>query len=102
MGAKFDKPKILSFANKYCVWHNYYVYQKDDFVIFDSVVRKKLKDFNKLYPFATFSDKDLGNYATYKEILEQFRRHFKLKCSFRELDWYLWKMGKLEKLENDK
>lgn len=102
LGTKLGKVKIYSFASKYCVWHNYGVYDKDDFVIFDSVVRKKLKYFKEHYHFAEFSDKDLNNYATYKEILEIFRKRFELQCSFRELDWYLWRLGKLEGLEKDK
>lgn len=95
-----SKPKILSFASKYCVWHNHNIYGRDDFVIYDSIVKAKLKEFNKTYPFATFDNKDLENYATYKEILDSFRKTFGLKCKFRELDWYLWRLGKLEGLEN--
>ena len=46
-----------------------------------------------------FTEKDftLENYGKYKQILENFRADFELKCSLRELDWYLWGLGKLEK-----
>ena len=98
--AKLTKNKTYSFASKYCAWHNWYVYGKDDFVIYDSIVRKKLAYFNKHYPFAKFSGKGLkeGSYADYKAVLEQFRDKFELECEFRYLDWYLWRLGKLEKL----
>lgn len=96
-GADKGKPKILSFASKYCVWHNNGVYGKDSFVILDSIVKSKLKEFNKIYKFSEkFGDKDLENYAKYKEILECFRKFFGLQCSLREIDWYLWRLGKLE------
>ena len=96
-GIDKGRPKILSFASKYCVWHNYGVYGKDSFVILDSIVKSKLKDFNKIYEFSEkFGDKDLENYAKYKEILENFRKFFGLKCGLREIDWYLWRLGKLE------
>ena len=92
--------KIYSFASKYCSWHNWEVYKKDDFVIFDSLVRTKLKDFNKSYEFAKFSGKKLKeNYAKYKEVLEKFRAEFSLECDFKTLDKYLWRLGKLERLE---
>ena len=91
--------QILSFASKYCVWHSSVVYGKDDFVIIDSIVKTKLKEFNEQYPFAKFSKKDLKDYKKYKEILEKFREFFGLKkCSFREIDRYLWRLGKLEQM----
>lgn len=90
--------QILSFASKYCVWHSSVVYGKDDFVIIDSIVKTKLKEFNEEYSFAPkFSKKDLKDYKKYKEILERFREFFGLKeCSFRDIDRYLWRLGKLE------
>lgn len=92
--------QILSFASKYCVWHNDCIYKKDDFVIIDSIVKTKLKEFNEEYSFAPkFSKKDLKDYKKYKEILEKFREFFGLKkCSFRDIDRYLWRLGKLEQM----
>lgn len=90
--------QILSFASKYCVWHSSVVYGKDDFVIIDSIVKTKLKEFNEQYPFAKFSKKDLKDYKKYKEILEKFREFFGLECSFRDIDRYLWRLGKLEQM----
>ena len=101
--ADFDKAKLYSFASKYCTLHNVIVYKRDDFVIFDSIVREKLKEFKKKfgktqkYTLTNFTDKDfaLQNYGKYKQILENFKEDFKLNCSLRELDWYLWKLGKV-------
>ena len=101
--ANSAKTKIYSFASKYCSWHNWEVYEKDDFVIFDSLVRIKLKEFNESYEFAKFSGKGLKeNYSKYKEILEKFRAEFKLECDFKTLDKYLWRLGKLERLEKQR
>lgn len=36
---------LFSFFSKYCVFHNYYVYNRDDFVIYDAVLRKHLGDY---------------------------------------------------------
>lgn len=102
---KGDKEiKLYSFASKYCTLHNCMVHKRNDYAIYDSIVCKKLKDFNKLYPFTEFSDDDwvLESYPRYREILRLFIEKFELDCSFRDLDLYLWKLGKLEKLEKDK
>ena len=101
---KDDKEiKLYSFATKYCTLHNCMVHKRNDYAIYDSIVCKKLKDFNKLYPFAEFSDDDwtLESYPRYREILRLFIEKFELDCSFRDMDLYLWKLGKLEKLENN-
>ncbi len=102
--AKFKNANFRSFASKYCAWHNWYVYERNDYVIYDSIVRKKLAHFNEHYPFAKFSENGLkkGSYANYKAILEQFRDKFELGCKFRDLDWYLWRLGKLERLEKSR
>lgn len=102
---KGDKEiKLYSFATKYCTLHNCMVHKHNDYAIYDSIVCKKLKDFNKLYPFTEFSDDDwtLESYPRYREILRLFIEKFELDYSFRDLDLYLWKLGKLEKLEKDK
>ena len=105
LASSFAK-KPFSFASKYCVLHNHLVYKRDDFVIFDSLVCEKLKEFKKQfknsrqkYKFVNFIEKDftLENYGKYKQILENFRDDFALKCSLREVDWYLWQLGKLGK-----
>lgn len=85
------------------MWHSSVVYEKDDFVIIDSIVKAKLKEFNENYNFAPkFSKKDLKDYKKYKEILEKFRGFFGLdKCSFRDIDRYLWRLGKLKQIGKD-
>ena len=92
--------KPYSFASAYCVLHNGLVYENDDYVINTSIVRNKLSEFKKAYPkckFAKFTERDFGleNYKKFKQILESFRDDFKLDCLLRNVDWYLWKMGKL-------
>lgn len=99
LAAPFAK-KPYSFASVYCVLHNRLVYGQDDYVINTGIVRNKLNEFKKAYPkckFAKFTERDfkLENYKKFKRILESFRDVFKLDCSLRNVDWYLWKMGKL-------
>ena len=78
--AQFPNAKLYSFASKYCVLHNRLVHESDDYVMFDSIVSEKLKQFKKAYPnkFAQFKNKDFEfeNYGKYKQILENFRADF--------------------------
>jgi hypothetical protein len=36
---------LFSFASKYCCYHNVHVYEKDDYSIFDNIVKKNLPDY---------------------------------------------------------
>lgn len=79
----------LSFASKYCSWH-----ESDRFAIFDSYVEEALWYFQRTYEFASFRRKDLRVYGTFIEILEAFSNVFDLnRLSKKELDQYLWIEG---------
>ena len=100
--ASFESAKLYSFASKYCFMHNLAVYKRNDYAIYDSFVREKLKAFKRAYKgkcaFAEFKSSELygvENYGKFRDILRQFIADFKLDCSLRELDSYFWKMGKL-------
>ena len=42
-----------------------------------------------------FSDNNLKNYSEFKEILNNFKNHYRLKnLSFRQIDKFLWLYGK--------
>ncbi len=75
---------FYSFATKYCSHHNPIA-----FPIYDSCVEQVLLYFNKVDKFSAFKRKDLKNYRKFKEVLIDFQR-FNLK----ELDLYLWLLGK--------
>ena len=81
---------FYSFATKYCSHHN-----PIDFPIYDSYVEQVLLYFNKVDKFSEFKRKDLKNYRKFKEILIDFQRFYKLeRFSLKELDLYLWLLGK--------
>lgn len=84
------KGKQYSFATKYCSHHN-----SSLFPIYDSYVVKVLKEFNKTYKFAKFTEEDLKDYKTFKNILNEFKHHFELgRYSLKQIDQYIWLMGK--------
>lgn len=80
---------FYSFASKYCAHHN-----GDAFPIFDSYVEKVLWHFQQTDQFSQFKRAELKNYATFKQILLDFKAYYRLDCTLRELDTYLWLLGK--------
>lgn len=78
-----------SFASKYCAHHN-----GDAFPIFDSYVEKVLWYFQQTDKFSQFKWAELKNYATFKQVLLDFKAYYRLDCTLRELDTYLWLLGK--------
>ena len=46
-----NKINLFSFFSKYCLYHNYYVYQNDDYVIFNSVMQNNVGQFLSLYEY---------------------------------------------------
>lgn len=90
---EMGKGKIInfySFATKYCSHH-----KPLDFPIYDSFVDELLKYFRGIDSFCEFRNEDLKNYASFKNILIKFRRHYGLeKFNLKEIDKYLWQLGK--------
>ena len=81
---------FYSFATKYCSHHNPIA-----FPIYDSYVEQVLLYFNTVDKFSAFKRKDLKNYRKFKEILIDFQRFYKLeRFNLKELDRYLWLLGK--------
>ena len=81
---------FYSFATKYCSHH-----RPLDYPIYDSYVDEVLRYYRKHDGFAAFKNDDLKNYTRFKSILEEFRNFYQLgKYSLKELDKYIWQLGK--------
>lgn len=80
-----------SFATKYCSHH-----QPDKFPIYDSYVDHVLRSLRRIYPeMFKFRNDDLRDYEKYTANLDILRREFGLESlSYKELDRYLWQLGK--------
>lgn len=81
-----------SFATKYCAHH-----QPDAFPIYDRYVDDVLwflhTEYPGLMPFRR--RKELQNYSTFKRSIEAVRDEFGLgEYSFKDIDRYLWQLGK--------
>lgn len=96
IGHGISKPKgvgdrnFYSFATKYCNWH-----KKDSYPIYDRFVEKILIAYRNNDNFSTFDDIELKDFKRFKEIIEDFRKHYSLtKHNLKEIDKFLWIYGK--------
>lgn len=81
---------FYSFATKYCSHH-----KPLDFPIYDSFVDTLLKYFRDADSFYEFKNEDLKDYVIFKKILIEFQRYYALeKFNLKEIDKYLWLLGK--------
>ena len=81
---------FYSFASKYCSHH-----KPETYPIYDSYVEKMLMYFKKKDNFYKFKKKELKKYETFLEVIQEFKKFYKLNnFSLREIDIYLWLAGK--------
>ncbi|MEI0699478.1 hypothetical protein R4K92_11170 [Brachyspira intermedia] len=81
---------FYSFATKYCSHHKPAYYP-----IYDKYVGDVLKYFREKDNFYKFEDDDLKEYCKLKNIITQFMKFYKLdNYTFKEIDRYLWQLGK--------
>jgi hypothetical protein len=83
------KRMLLSFASKYCHWH-----EPERFQIFDSRVEAMLLKYRRRFGFAKFRNWELRDYPSFSRVINDFRAFFGLKdFSRKEIDKFLWVEG---------
>lgn len=81
---------LLSFATKYCSWH-----QPDHFQILDSYVEGLLWEYQRKFRFGMFRKDELRRYHRFIEIVDEFRARFGLtEIGRKALDMFLRIEGK--------
>ena len=94
-----NKPRCnLSFASKFCHYVCRYMFEgqpeQDNFSIYDSIVKNALPIYCELYGLKKRSQKALGDYAVYRETVDQIIKESGGKISrngFDHLVWYFFK-----------
>lgn len=82
---------FYSFATKYCSHHKPLTYP-----IYNSYVDEVLRYYRNEDGFAAFKNADLKNYTYFKSIIKEFRSFYELdKYNLKELDKYIWQLGKM-------
>jgi hypothetical protein len=81
--------QYLSFASKFCSWHNPTAYP-----IYDGNVRECLWAYGKQDRFATFRNEDLWYYRKLVDAVVAFRNHYGLDTlTFKQLDKFMYRSG---------
>lgn len=81
---------FYSFATKFCSHHKPLQYP-----IYDKYVGDVLKHFRKHDRFADFKNEDLLIYPHFKQIVAAFRLFYGLtEFSYKQIDQYIWQLGK--------
>lgn len=85
------KPRyLLSFASKYCHWH-----QPEHYQMYDSYVDGLLWQYRKNFDFARFRRAELRKYSRFLEVVDGLVSHFGLHgFSRKEIDIFLWMEGR--------
>jgi hypothetical protein len=79
-----------SFASKYCCHHNPAKYP-----IYDYYVDEMLWYYARIDNFFKFKRKDLKDYPSFIEVIQNFQVHYRLTdFSMRQIDIFLWLCGK--------
>ena len=82
--------KFYSFASKYCSHH-----KPEKFPIYDYYVDTMLKYFQKTDSFYKSKKMDLKNYETFCDVINEFIKFYGLgKFKIKQIDVYLWQLGK--------
>ncbi|MPX78180.1 hypothetical protein C0206_04395 [Moraxella catarrhalis] len=80
---------FYSFATKYYSHHD-----AMNHPIYDAYVDKVLRHFRHKDKFYSFKNEDLKDYCQFKRTLIEFQHYYKINCTLKDLDRYLWLLGK--------
>lgn len=95
---------LFSFFSKYCLYHNYYVYQNDDYVIFDGVMQNHVGQFFSQYEYKgkTYRASQIKNciekmrqtydYEGYLALIDSILEQNNIYSNgrHRKFDWFVW------------
>lgn len=97
------RKNLFSFISKYCLYHNVHCYNRDDFVIYDSVVSDNIKRYiaadeyreltgKRLYKNSFVKLKDTFNYKEYVKVIDYIiqKNNITIDRPHRKLDWFIW------------
>lgn len=94
---------LFSFASKYCCYHNVHVYGRDDFSIFDNVVKEHLKDYNtknrSVSAYRVDRWREQMKYKEFNDYIGQLLDEYKITLSNRRraFDYHLWFENRTDK-----
>ena len=88
-----DEINLFSFASKYCCYHNTNLYGKDDYSIYDTILKKNLsRYFGDITAYQLEKMRKNIDYKSYNDYIENKLNDLKIHCPFRrrKFDRYIW------------
>lgn len=87
--------RLFSFASKYCCYHNKYVYNRDDYSIFDKVMKENLLKYfknNNITKNGIESWRKKLNYKEYNDFITDNLNSLGIKSKYRkrQFDLFVW------------
>ena len=100
-----NKINLFSFASKYCCYHNRNVYGKDDYSIFDSIVKEFLPKYCTVNRIVEVTESMLNgwknsyDYKSFNDFITKKLNDWNITTPFRrrKLDWFLWYFNRTKK-----
>lgn len=92
---------LFSFASKYCCYHNRCVYKKDDYSIYDSVLKDYLPEYSSVLKDSKYSDLTSSkiekwrrncDYEAYNDCIGKILEGYKITTAHKrkKLDHFIW------------
>ena len=105
--SKWTKEKLgknlFSFITKYCLYHNVHCYNRDNFVIYDSILVNNLYKYITKEDFKNITGKKLSKssikkfednfqYEEYKKVIDFIieKNQITTERKYRKFDWLIW------------
>ena len=98
---------LFSFISKYCLYHNIYSYNRDDYAILDSVLCDNLHKYiskedymtitgDKLRKTSFYKMRNNFDYLTYIKVIDHIieSNNIMVDKPHRKLDWFIWYKNK--------
>lgn len=84
---------LFSFATKYCCYHNFYVYQRDDYSIYDTALMKAIPKYMTITQQFIYDEiRGKMDYEQYHSLISAMIKEYQIttKNPRRDTDFYLW------------
>lgn len=83
----------FSFVTKYCCNHNFHIYNKDDYSIYDTALNKAIPHYlDVTYTYIDNNCRGKMDYEQYHTIIDSLIKEYGIKTKYprRDIDLYLW------------
>lgn len=90
--ANQDGINLFSFATKYCCYHNYMIYNRDDYSIYDGILKSNLKKYIDITENQIENWRKDCDYESYHNLIGEIlsNNNINIKNKRRKFDHFVW------------